>query len=554
MLRSLHIRNLVHIDSLDIAFGESLVIVSGPTGAGKSVMVGALSLLCGARADSSLLSQGAKDCVVEGEFSSDEHALRDLCEENDIEYDGGNFIIRRTVSAAGRSRAFINDSPVQLGVLSAFGAHLVDIHSQHDTLMLTSAQYQLSMLDRYAGLDDMRGECAAAYGRLQEARKAASSLQDKLEEARRMSDYNASVLEQLRAASIKPGELQALEQEQNALSHQEQVKELLSASAVLLESSSQEGQGINTALSLLCKNLEKLSAFLPSFGGLHSRLEEARLEIKDISEEVLGADSALDVSPQRLQFLDERIALLYSLMKRHGCSDEEQLVAKRDSLSQMVDGVQDMQDSLDGLRAKCVSAEEKLNALCTRLHDKRAAAAEGFAAAVLDKLSFQELPDARFRVEITPVEPSPAGADAVSFLFSAASDNLVPVSKCASGGELSRIMLSLKCLMSEYMSLPTMVFDEIDTGVSGSVADKMGSLICSMGSRMQIFAITHLPQVAAKGGEHFLVSKTVSDGAVRTTIEKLSAQQRVLEIARMLSGSSLTEQAVANARALLAQQ
>lgn len=551
MLESLHIRDFVHIDSLDISFGESLVIISGPTGAGKSVIVGALSLLLGAKADAAFLSPGAQNCVVEGVFRCNDSSIEDICNENDVDYDGGNLIIRRTISSAGRSRAFINDSPVQLPVLSEIGALLVDIHSQHDTLLLTSTAFQLKLLDSYAGSESLRGECASLFAKVRELDSSISALQQKIDAARGMSDYNASLLEQLRSAAIREGELAELEQEQNTLAHQEQIKELLSACSEILDPSDAQSQGVNAALSALTRNVEKLSSIIPSFASVAARLEEARIEVGDISDEIMSADSAADASPERLQWIDDRLNLLYSLMKRHSCEDEAGLIAKRDELSSLVDGTQDLEDNLADLVREKDARNSELLDVCRRLHEKRLAAADSFSGEILKSLAFMELDQARFRVNVEDAPVSATGADSVSFLFSATNDNLVPVAKCASGGELSRIMLSLKNLMSAYMSLPTMVFDEIDTGVSGSVADKMGGVICSMGEHMQVFAITHLPQVAAKGKEHFLVRKSVEDGRTRTEMEKLSDEQRVLEIARMLSGSSLSPEAIANARALL---
>lgn len=550
MLCSLHIRNFVLINSLDIDFPEGLVVISGPTGAGKSILIGALGLLLGRKADVGVLSAGAENCVVEGEFSLDSQALKIFAQENDFEYENGNFTVRRTVARSGRSRAFINDTPVTMPVLEEFGAMMVDIHSQHDTRLLTSKSYQLSILDAFAGNSQLLGKCAEAYELKRSLHSQIASLEAKIASADAEADYNRTVYDQLCAAGLREGEIAELEQEQLQLANAEQIKELVSA-CVVLNDGDDNSEGVESALNQMHKNLDKLSQYLKGFDSLAQRLESARLEIKDIAAEIQDTNDSLSADPDRLQFVDDRLSLLYGLLKRHHISTEAELIGKRDALKDLVCGSETLQESLLQLQKDYKKAAAEYDAVAAELHDRRQEASASFCAQIKSNLSFMELDRAAFEIQFAAVDGGACGTDEISFMFNAAGGAVVPMAKCASGGELSRIMLALKQLMSSCMSMPVMVFDEIDTGVSGSVADKMGSVICKMGGSMQVFAITHLPQVAAKGRAHYLVEKSSEDGVASSTIKKLSEDQRVLEIARMLSGSSLSQAAIDNARALL---
>lgn len=551
MLSALHIKNYVLIDGLDIDFPSGLVIVSGPTGAGKSILIGALGLLCGAKADASVISSGAENCVVEGEFDVSDASIRSLCDENDIDYDGGYLIIRRVVSVSGRSRAFVNDSPVALPVLAAFGSLLVDIHSQHDTLLLTNRSYQLSALDSYAGNGDLLAECADVFSALRSAEKSIAELRSRIEGMQKESDYNLAVYTQLRDAGLREGEIAELEEEQYRLANSGRIKELLAAAMELYNPSSDDREGLNAALSSLYRTVDALSEFIPDLKDLSSRIDSARIELKDINGDLADRDASLDCDPERLQWVDDRLSLLYGLLKRHNCDSEAQLIAKRDELAYFVEGGGDLQEQLASLEKEGETLKSRHRDLSGKLHQSRVEAASSFSKEILASLAYMELDTASFEISFAESEPGLTGYDSIDFLFSGGGNRLAPIAKCASGGELSRIMLSLKALMSKHMNMPTMVFDEIDTGVSGSVADKMGSVICGMGEAMQVFAITHLPQVAAKGNAHYLVEKTLAEGRAVSTIKKLSRDERVLEVARMLSGASLTSEAMANAKALL---
>ncbi len=551
MLRSLHISNYVLIDRLDVEFPEGLVIISGPTGAGKSILIGALGLLTGAKADASAIAPSSDNCVIEGEFVCADDSLKALCDENDLEYDDGHFLIRRTLSRNGRSRAFINDAPVALPVLASFGSHLVDIHSQHDTLLLTSRAYQLGILDSYAGNGELLASCGRTWDSLRRLKEDIAALTARIASVQSENDYNTAVYKQLCDASLKEGELAELEDEQLRLANAGEIEDLLSSCVESLNPSSGTG-GIVSELSVLSKNLEKLAGYMSLAGDFHERVESSRIELKDISDDLESINGSLNREPGRLEFVEERLSLLYSLMKRHNCTTEAELIAKRDELAAVVGCGDDMEEELDNLRIRLSAVESEYSAYAGALHNSRKEHSAAFAEEILTTLAFVELENASFELRLSAADPGPCGSDQIEFLFASGGQAPAPVAKCASGGELSRIMLSLKSLMSRHMNMPTMIFDEIDTGVSGSVADKMGSKICDMGTCMQVFAITHLPQVAAKGSAHYLVEKSLKDGQVTSTIKKLSLEERVLEVARMLSGSTLTPEAIANARSLLA--
>lgn len=555
MLSRLQVKNYVLIDSLDIEFPEGLVIITGQTGAGKSILLGALSLVLGGKSDSGAIAEGADKCVVEAQFDMDpdDPDLKTIFDENDLEWDGGQIIIRRTVASTGRSRAFVNDLPVTVQVLSQLSSKLIDIHSQHQTMMLSDHQFQLSMLDRYAGNASRLETCSACWSRLSSLRSELSRLEARIASVERDREYNETQFAQLEAAKLVDGELEQLEEEQKRLANAEEIKELLCECESLASVSSGDMEiSMTNSLKEIQRKLEKLSKFIPQTTELASRVESTRLELEDVLAEVSDINEGLDVSPECLQLVDDRLSLIYSLLKKHGCATLTELIAVRDALGTNLADSSALVEKREELLSDISSAQKELDVAAAALHESRAAAAPTFAADIQNSIRSLEMPLSIFEVELQDVAMSASGCDAVAFRFSATGRNAVDVARCASGGELSRIMLALKDMMARFGNMPTMIFDEIDTGVSGSVADKMGTMICEMGTRMQVFAITHLPQVAAKGSAHLLVTKTVEpDGRTVSTMEKLSAEQRVLELARMLSGSVLTEAAIANAKSLL---
>ena len=554
MLSRLQVRNFVLIDSLEIGFPEGLIIITGQTGAGKSILLGALSLLMGSKADSSMISDGAENCVVEAEFETDPQdvRMRELLEENDVEWDEGHLIIRRVVNRSGRSRAFVNDSPVPVTVLQDISSQLVDIHSQHQTLLLSDRHFQLDTLDHFAGNVSLREECASLWRSLQQSRGELKELEQRLARISADKDYNQAQFSQLEAASLKEGELEELEEEQKRLANAEEIKSSLSAVEEIFNPAS-DSLSVDAALKEMERLLARLGKYIQPASDLSERVDSCRRELDDIYSEVSSINSRVDVSPERLEMVEDRMSLLYSLMQKHACQNIAELITVRDRLSEELFDSTALEEKRDVLKTEIARLEDMVADVASRLHEARAQASEAFAGEITASIRGLELPYAVFEVELSQGAAGPSGTDVVMFRFSATGRNAVDVAKCASGGELSRIMLALKAMRARYTNMPTMIFDEIDTGVSGSVADKMGSMICSMGDYMQVFAITHLPQVAAKGTAHYMVSKEINPATsvAVSKIERLSDSQRVLEVARMLSGSTLTEAAIANAESLL---
>lgn len=535
MLRSLHIRNYVLIDSLDIKFPEGLVIITGQTGAGKSILLGALGLIAGERASAEIIGQGGDSCVVEGEFETPE----------------GLRIIRRVVYTSGRSRSFIDDCPVPLEELTELSSRLFDIHSQHRSLLLTDKQFQLSLLDHYAGNGEVLSECKAHWKALGACRKELEEAREELRRSTAERDYNEAQFRELEAAGLKEGELEELEEEQQALANAEEIQERLAAAIGIVNPADRPGLG--ESLREARRSLDHAGKFIPSMLELGGRIESARIELEDIFSEVESAAERTVSSGERLQEVEDRLSLIYRLLRKHGCDSISGLLEVRDKYSRAVSGTEELEE-------RCAALEKQLDSLgkahakdCEALDAARRKAAPGFAAEVTGHLHFLELERAVFEVELLPAAPGAQGTSSVCFKFSADGTRSTDVAKCASGGEISRIMLSLKALMAKFEGMPTLIFDEIDSGVSGSVADKMGSMICEMGRTMQVFSITHLPQVAAKGNAHYLVSKQFNPETGLTTsgIRLLEGDGRVQELARLLSGSVVTQEAVANARALL---
>lgn len=543
MLRSLRVSNYVLIGSLETSFPEGLSIISGETGAGKSILLGALSLALGGKGDASMVGAAGDNCVVEAEFTVTDSVKEFLLRE-DLPCEGETLTLRRVLSRAGRTRSFLDDEPVPAATLQELAGLLIDIHSQHQTLKLQDDRFCLEALDLYAGAASACGECAALWGSMQEASRHLADVKSRLERARREEDWNRSLLEKLQEARPVAGELEELEEEQKRLAHAEELMEMLSSADMLLSS-----EDASPALRLreAQKLLEKSARYIGPMEDLAKRLEEARLEVEDIAGDVAAEASRLDVSPTRLQQVDDRLSLLYSLMKKHGVSTVEELIAERDRLASMVEDASALEDAVKSASAALEKATEAYQKASSRLHALRAKAAGPFADSIEKQLHGLDLDHAAFHVELSPAPAGPTGADRVEFLFSSTGKELMDVAKAASGGELSRIMLSLKACMANYRKMPTLVFDEIDSGVSGGTADKMGSLVCAMGRQMQVFAITHLPQVAAKGKAHYLVSR--KDDV--TSMHLLDAEGRVMEIARMLSGTKVTPAAIENAKSLL---
>ncbi len=544
MLRSLHIRNFVLIDSLDVSFPGGLIIISGQTGAGKSILLGALSLLTGIKADASVISQGADSCVVEAEFDIADSYIEKILSENDIEFEKGHLIVRRVVYSTGRSRSFINDCPVQVGILSSISANLVDIHSQHQTLMLSDHKYQMSILDYYAGNKELLESCSAYYREICSLRAELEKVEAQLQSLDAERDYNTAQYKRLEAADLRDGELESLEEEHSTLANAEKIKEDLYNIGNL---------SVISDLRECEKAVARVAKYMPAVAAFADRIGSSRIEIEDVLAELSSINDRMSVSEGRLAQIEERMTVLYDLMRKHSCSSIGELISVRDAFSSTLCDSEVLEEKKAELERRIAVVDEVLGKVCSALSERRTAAKDIFAKEIESSLRFLELDKAVFEVVLSESALSQTGKDSVSFLFAADGKIPVDVSKCASGGEMSRIMLCLKAVMARFADMPTLIFDEIDTGVSGSAADKMGSMICDMGKDMQVFAITHLPQVAAKGMAHYLVSKSQVSGRTISGINLLDRDGRVLELARMLSGTSISEAAVQNARTLLDQ-
>lgn len=561
MLKALHIKNYVLIDSLDIGFPAGLVIITGQTGAGKSILLGALSLVMGSRADSSVIGAAGDNCVVEAEFevNDEDGSLRQYLDENEIDFDPvngkGQLTIRRILNSNGRSRSFVNDSPAPLKVLSMLSSRLIDIHSQHETMLLRDKQFQMSMLDHFAGDSGLLQSCRTRWERLTGLKNDLDEVNANLSRTNAEKDYNQAQFERLDSAHLKDGELEELETEQKQLANAEEIKSSLYQVENYFSPSGDDAQDDRMSIDSMLKDssriLDKLSSYIPSASALSERIESARLELDDVLSEVSDLESGTEISDERLQEVEERLSLLYDLLKKYSCSQVSELIELRDRLSESLADTSVLEARKSALEKEIGEAEKDLADACSDLHDARAKAVPGFSENICNSIRSLELDRAVFDVVLEPGKPGPDGSDTILFRFSSTGKSPVDVAKCASGGEMSRIMLCLKAMMACYTNMPSMIFDEIDTGVSGSVADKMGSMICSMGDYMQVFAITHLPQVAAKGDAHYIVTKEFDGDRAISSIRKISGEDRVMEVARILSGSRVTPEAIANAKSLL---
>ena len=536
MLSRLSISNYALINSLDITFPDGLVIITGETGAGKSILLGALSLVLGKRADSSVFCDNTRNCVVEAEFH---------------DKSGEEYILRRVITPAGRSRSFLNDEPVSLADLAAISNRIIDIHGQHQHLLLTDPDYRLGVIDHFAGTAPLLDEYKKIYDEYTAVEDEAASLEKSIAEEERDAEYRQFQLHKLQEAALVSGEMDTLEQEQKALAHAEDIRTGLDAAYACLNP---HDISVSQLLKDAATRLSKFAAWDDRLESLAARLESSRIEISDIEREIEDISSSVTVSPQRLDEVEERMSLIYSLERKYGCADVDELIALRDSLATALGGTEQMLDRLSALRQRQQELGTQREALARRLSEQRRAASGSLSEALQEAVRSLEMPHAVFRAEISGKGRLTAtGGDNLDFMFSANGEqSLRDISKVASGGELSRVMLALKGLLARYTSMPTMIFDEIDTGVSGRIADKMGNMIGRMGQNMQIMAITHLPQIASKKGAHYLVYKEFGpDGKASTGIRRIEGEERVMEVARMLSGSELTPAAVENARELL---
>lgn len=549
MLTSLSIKNYALIDDIHVRFGDGLIIITGETGAGKSILLGGLSLILGKRADLSILKDKSKKCVVEAEFSVGAYSLESFYSAHDIDFDEKT-IIRREILPGGKSRAFINDTPVTLNVLSPLTAKLFDIHSQHETLQLTEDDFQFTILDAIADNAKVLNHYRQKLSDYHQAKKALQHYIDLKHESEKEYDYNSFLLKELQEAQLQEGMLEALEATYEKLNNTEEILEKLTFSEQML---SDEQRGILISLTELKQALSKLSVYGTSFKALHDRINATYIELDDAFAELQQLRESADSDPQQLETVSEKLQLIYNLQKKHQVLTVTELLKKQQQLEERISVTENLDTDIREKQLQVLQLEEELNAIAGKLHNNRKKAAPELASHIEATLKSLGIPNARLKIDIDTI-PSYTfrGKDSISFLFSANKGvQYEALHKVASGGELSRIMLSVKALLAQYTKLPAILFDEIDTGISGAIAHKAGDIMHDMSKAMQVIVITHLPQIAAKGTTHFKVYKEDSGNTTRTRIKQLNAEDRVAEIAAMLGGKDSPESAMAHAKNLL---
>jgi DNA repair protein RecN (Recombination protein N) len=549
MLCNLVVENYALISRLEIEFKKGLTIITGETGAGKSILLGAMSLILGKRADTSVLYDKDKKCIVEGTFDITGYGLSDFFTENKLDYDDQT-IIRREISAAGKSRAFINDIPVNLESLSELGNKLIDIHSQHQNLDLANSAFQMKVIDSYARADKSIDDYRRYFHDYRVALKAYDNLSEEAAQSRSETDYLNFQFAQLDEAKLKEGEQEELEVEQEKLIHAEEIKTGLSNALMLIQG---EGQSVIQQLKDSLSAINRIIRYLHAGSDILMRIDSSYIEIKDIAHEIETLNNQLNYEPGRLESINERLNLIYSLEKKHRVSTVSELIVIREQLKDKISVINSYDLTLSLFQKELTGALEKLKASARELSEIRKKAIPMFEKHVTSMLSEVGIPSAKFTIELmTSAEYSLQGSDTIRFLFSANRNmNAQDISRVASGGEISRLMLCIKSLMIDSTGLPTIIFDEIDTGVSGETAERVGNIIYRMSEKMQIINITHLPQVASKGKYHYLVYKTDEGKATVTRIKLLGSEERIIEIAKMLSGEEITPAALENARVLL---
>ena len=550
MLKHLYIKNFALIDILDIDLYPGFSVITGETGAGKSIVLGAIGLLLGQRADLKALKQGADRCVIEAHFDLSRYNMEPFFTDNDIEYDANDCIVRRELTSAGKSRAFINDTPVQLSMLKELGERLVDVHSQHQNLLLNKQDFQLSVLDIIANDTKELANYKETYNAFHQAANELEALKEEIERNRQNVDFLQFQYQELEGAHLTVGEQEELEQKSDTMTHSEDIKSALYTADNALQT---EDTGIVTSLRSAMNALKGISNVFPEAEELATRMDSSYIELKDIAQEVSSLLESIDFDPAELDIVNERLDRLYDLQKKYHAEDTEALIALRDSLKQQLDNIdnsdetlQERQQQVDHMKAQCQQQADHLTQLRTK-------AAKKIEAEMQKRLVPLGMPNIRFQISISKENLNANGQDKVAYLFSAnTSTPLQPVSQVASGGEIARVMLALKAMISGAVKLPTIIFDEIDTGVSGKIAEKMAEIMHEMGSHeRQVISITHLPQIAAMGSAHYKVEKEETPQGTTSRMEQLTPDERITEIAQMLSGSKITEAAIQNAKQLL---
>ena len=550
MLQQLYIHNFTLIDKLDIHFSSGFSVITGETGAGKSIILGAIGLLLGNRADARLVKAGTDKCIVEAHFDISRYDMQQFFIDNDIDYEPDDCIMRRELRANGKSRAFINDTPVSLTTARELGEQLVDIHSQHQNLLLQKDDFQLSVVDIIANNNKELQQYRTTYREYSDTKAALKKLEEQIAANRANEDFLRYQAKELVDANLVAGELSELEQEVETLSHTEDIKTALYSAD---EALSNDNVGIISSCKSAISRLSTITEVYPPVRELADRLDSAYIELKDIAHDISSLADNVDYDPQRLEVASSRLDALYSLQQKHHVETIEELIALRDNILHQLSHIDNADEELDALKAKV----NELLAICTTkakaLTATRQKAAKKIEQQITDRLIALGMPNTRFEVRIEEKPLSNDGADKPAFYFSANKNTpLQPVAQVASGGEIARVMLSLKAMISGAVKLPTIIFDEIDTGVSGRVAEMMAQIMKEMGdSNRQVISITHLPQIAALGSNHYKVEKTDTANGTTSTMRQLTPEERITELAQMLSGSNITDAAIQNARSLL---
>ena len=557
MLTHLSINNYVLIESLDIDLAAGFSVMTGETGAGKSIILGALGLLMGQRADMGSIMPGASKCTVEGVFDIEGYGMQALFEENELDYEPSECILRREVASNGKSRAFVNDSPVSVVILRQIALRLLDIHSQHSNLLLENPAFQLGIVDTIAGHQDLLGQYKECYARIVEAKRQLKELEENLAKRQSDEDYLRSQLEQLDEFKPQAGEDEELKELQSALSHAEDIKIVLSSIDALLNGNDNDESALGAinALRRTSQAMQQIARVYPTIESYQERVESALIELRDIADDINGLAEEVEYNPARLQEVTERLDNLFALEQKHHVSSSEELIALADDIRSQLSLLTDSEENIKALKQQIAGETELATKLAEKLSAGRTKAAKQVEKLVSESLTAMDMPAVIFKADMEKVsELQPSGMDNVTFLFSAnKSMTARPLADVASGGEMSRVMLALKALTSRQMHLPTIIFDEIDTGVSGKVASSMAQIMAQMssGASQQVLAITHLPQIAAKGDAHYLVYKEDQGNRTLTHIKQLDNEGRITELAHMLSGNTVTEAAKENARQLL---
>ena len=550
MLKQLYIKNFTLIDELDISFNPGFSVITGETGAGKSIILGAIGLLLGNRADTRQVKAGTERCIVEAHFDLHKYNLQTFFQEHDLDYDEQDCIVRREVSSSGKSRAFINDSPVSLQQMKDLGERLVDIHSQHQNLLLRKEDFQLNVIDLMAGNERERNDYTTSYQSYTQARSQLQALKQQMQASYDNEDFLRFQQSELNDAQLTAGEQEELEEQSQLMSHVEEIKSALYESDNLLNADS---TGIVNGLRTIINQLHSIENVFPAAEELASRTDECFIELKDISEEISNRLERVDFNPAELESINDRLDHLYSLQQKYHVSSVEELIDIKQNIDEQLSQIDNSDEQLKELQDQLIALESACQDKAKRLSATRQKAARKVEQAMKSRLVPLGIPNVRFEVSLSEKPLSADGTDRVAFLFSAnKSTALLPVSEVASGGEIARVMLSLKAMISGSVKLPTIIFDEIDTGVSGRVAEQMAAIMKEMGDAdRQVISITHLPQIAAMGATHYRVSKEERKQGTTSSMVMLSQEERISEIAQMLSGSNISEAAINNAKALL---